>query len=568
MGTGASQIFVENVREADAIINAQSSSGASRIFVEQYTSAIAILRGEADPGQASEIFVERVRQAALILGIDISGFPPQLNSFAWNGIDEVMANTTPQALEIANLWTMLVVFKPTLEFTSTVVEFASQLTGDNLSSIALQTRFTSQEIQIVITDEIITPSVGATKNWAWNGQYQANVWTAAVVRWNGATETISLAVNGVALGDPDLKSADAAVTMGNTPRMCFLGGSRAGASIRQGKGLTIALWDTLLSDAEIAEIYNDGEAGAFDLSVDSGAYVSSASNKHLWRFCNSGGAERGLDEGKAALLIDFDADSTNVDDTNCVPDVPVDVAIPQTQSCDFDGNTEALRTQTVGTLLGVANTWTVGLWVNGRAPTGTDVLFSTLLAAGGDQDKIIVARDETDDRLSLDIETHQLLWNNYFVDDVWVYVVVVWDGSEVFAYKNGVDFGDPDSGLKSPSIGMGDSNPRFIGVGASAEAPSSIAWNGLLSQCQLWRVALTSAEILELYASGNPNSQNLNSNFGNYVSAADLARWWRPGVDPQSMWRDFAAQGFALPVSLFFDVVDIDENDAVSDVPA
>ena len=91
MSTGASRIFVEQVREANAIVQSQASSGASQIFVEKYVNALAILRQDADPGDASRIFVERVREAATILGINISLFEATLTSLDLNGVEDVPA---------------------------------------------------------------------------------------------------------------------------------------------------------------------------------------------------------------------------------------------------------------------------------------------------------------------------------------------------------------------------------------------------------------------------------------------------------------------------------------------
>lgn len=89
---------------------------------------------------------------------------------------------------------------------------------------------------------------------------------------------------------------------------------------------SVAIWSSLLSDAEVTAIYNGGDGYSFDLSTDSGDYVSSANLVHWFRL---GTAADGGREGTTYVVdyvdsggIDMSANDANMADTDIVSTYP------------------------------------------------------------------------------------------------------------------------------------------------------------------------------------------------------------------------------------------------------
>ncbi len=86
----------------------------------------------------------------------------------------------------------------------------------------------------------------------------------------------------------------------------------AGSGGWTGRVHSIALWDDLLSAAEVSAIYNSGDAHDFELDSDSGSYTSSADLVHWWRL--------GLNKidigGDYAGALDLMDNAVNIDQTD------------------------------------------------------------------------------------------------------------------------------------------------------------------------------------------------------------------------------------------------------------
>ncbi len=318
MPTGASQVFVEQVREADAILNSQPSSGADQIFVERYRSALQVLNDETDASQIDQIFVEKVRQAVAILGITI-GFDNQLTSVDLDGTTEFLANLTDNPLGIANAWTVSTVFKfDVFAIGTEVIQVASSITGDNFSNITLRTAGT-QGFEVILSDATGTPSGDFLKQWRWANTGISAIWGNVAVKWDGVD--IFLVINGVDQGTASTKVIDDAIVLADNDRKVFLWASRASSPGIEGNLLYAALWNKVLDDAELLEAWNGGVAGSFNLGADSGNYVSAANLQHWWRTC-ADPLDIGKDSGIASTLIDVLTDAVDITAADCVADVP------------------------------------------------------------------------------------------------------------------------------------------------------------------------------------------------------------------------------------------------------
>ena len=246
-------------------------------------------------------------------------FSPQLESVDLDGSTEFLANTTNNPLGIANAWTLSTVFKfDSFALGEAVITFPSAVAGDSFSSIAMATSGTLG-LLVTVSDATGTPTSSNQKQWRWNDVVSNATWVNVVVKWDGVD--LFMVVNGVDQGAPQTKFSDASITMADTARKVFIWADRSSVPAGAGNFLYAALWDEVLTDAELLEAWNSGVAGAFDLGADSGNYASSANLQHWWRTCEDD-ADIGKDSGIASTLIDVLTNAVDISSADCVADVP------------------------------------------------------------------------------------------------------------------------------------------------------------------------------------------------------------------------------------------------------
>ena len=85
--------------------------------------------------------------------------------------------------------------------------------------------------------------------------------------------------------------------------------------------------------------------------------------------------------------------------------------------------------------------------------------------------------------------------NNYFLNDNWVFVTIVGDGTKVIFYRNGSLF---QNGNNLGTLSEGDST-RTLSVGRVNA--STLWWSGNISQTSIYDIDLTSTEISTIYNS-------------------------------------------------------------------
>ena len=86
-------------------------------------------------------------------------------------------------------------------------------------------------------------------------------------------------------------------------------------------------------------------------------------------------------------------------------------------------------------------------------------------------------------------------YDNYFLDDNWVFVTIVGNGTNVIYYRNGTLF---QNGSNLGTLATGDST-RTLSVGRVTNLSSSFFWSGNISQTSIYDTSLTSTEILTIY---------------------------------------------------------------------
>lgn len=255
------------------------------------------------------------------------------------------------------------------------------------------------------------------------------------------------------------------------------------------------------------------------------------------------------------------------------PDIFAPPAPPfpaQTMSIDFDGVSEAMKA-TGSPTLGIADVWSIGMWLKPSDVGGTHIIFEFGNGFPGQASRIIpLILSGTQLNIfwsnSANTRLNSVVFNAFVTLDTWLHLYFSWNAAgsgAVSVFKDGSPIA-PDSTSLSGPIVMADS-ARSVTVG-NATTPN-ISWEGPIAQLSVWRT-IQDAAIASLYNGGNPNALDLNSGFGSYAGASDLAHWWRLGHQPSpNLGKDYALAGFTPTIDIEASAIGITDADRVADVP-
>ena len=134
-----------------------------------------------------------------------------------------------------------------------------------------------------------------------------DTWVHYVITFGGETGNgangLKLYTQGVDEGPPDSVNLDLAGTYTDGVRRFAL----ANAGSWDGPLYSWAHYDTVLSAAAIAQMYNNGNARDFDLDTDFGGYTNSANLVHYYRLgIGTDESDFGLDRTDTVLELDMD----------------------------------------------------------------------------------------------------------------------------------------------------------------------------------------------------------------------------------------------------------------------
>ncbi len=239
----------------------------------------------------------------------------------------------------------------------------------------------------------------------------------------------------------------------------------------------------------------------------------------------------------------------------------------QTMSIDFDGSTEFFRNSTPQ-VIGIADVWSIGIWYKPSALSGLDSLFEF---NNSDTPSRIIAFFNAAVlnvflRNSADTITSSVTFNGFGVNAAWAYLYLSWNAAGngfPTIFKDGSSV--PPSGSSSGGVLVQADDLRPVGVGTNLSLAAK--FQGVIAQMAVWRT-IQDAAISDLFNGGNPNSLDLNSSFGGYSGAGDLAHWYRLGHEPSpNLGKDFATAGFTPTIDIEVNSVGITDADRVADVP-
>jgi hypothetical protein len=191
-----------------------------------------------------------------------------------------------------------------------------------------------------------------------------------------------------------------------------------------------------------------------------------------------------------------------------------------TYALSFDGVNDYLKTNTIPT---VANSITISAWVKRTGNAGqyagvfgvrnSSQLYGICgdLAFGNNDNKISFRVNEDSSNTSPKKATS----NSALTNNTWTHVVGVADGTKLYLYINGVR--QTSQPTYNGNINNASNNIYFGNQGQSV-----FPFNGQLSNCSRWNIALTQAQVTEIYNQGLPSDLNT------FSGTAPIG-WWQLG---------------------------------------
>lgn len=216
-----------------------------------------------------------------------------------------------------------------------------------------------------------------------------------------------------------------------------------------------------------------------------------------------------------------------------------------TKAISFNGSDENLDYSTEEGI-GIANIWTIGLWVKPANVTGDGKQLMNI-ATTDTVNSIQIIRNFAELQFVLNDSAGTLFknWlttNTYFASGTKIYLGFTWDGTTLKIYKNGVIVDAADINESTDIAGtMTDSNRGVtMGVGKGL---SSAFFEGEISKGSLWSADLPATSLLALHDSGNGYQHDNRAVLGNYTETPSLKHQWALGNDSADIGADYIAIG-------------------------
>jgi len=237
----------------------------------------------------------------------------------------------------------------------------------------------------------------------------------------------------------------------------------------------------------------------------------------------------------------------------------------QTTSIEFNGVDEQMESSTA--TLGIANVWSIMVWMRRRGDANGLANRNTILFLDGDPSNslsISSRGDLTGDpmRIRFTESTGLILLRDFdftqgtFLPfDQWAQVILTWDGTDFTVYGDGVATTPTSSGFNAGSM---TDTTRTVTIGENPNAPFPLS--GFVHSVAIWDADITSA-VAEIYNGGTASTFNLRTASFN----ANLQHWWRLGQDTTDLGKD---SGKGTLIDVDENSTNITSDDIVSESPA
>jgi hypothetical protein len=447
-----------------------------------------------------------------------------------------------------NAWTIMLWFQPDIDAADDYY-FVLHGTGANDNRILLYSQgSTTARIDLYSSTGTLIKRYTST-----SATPHDQIWTQFVFTWDGSTDTLLWYWD--AEDANPTKNTDNSGNQDNNLYQLSVGATTVLSA--NGKFLnmySMAMWNSVLTADEVTAIYNLGDGKDVDLANDSGDYVSSSDLAHWWRF-GEDSSDIGKDYVTESSDFDLMEDASGIDATNVVAGFP-DPDDRLKRSLSMDGFAERMRSLNQNDV-GVNNTFTVAVWCKPNTALA-DYIFD--MNDGANANRMVWYTNGTATTWRCDLyDSTGTLKKNYNKDtlsNTWMLLSATWDGTNLKMYKNGVDV-NPTKTTDNACI-QTDAVDTLV-VGNSYNTNQGMP--GYIHQCMIWSSALTAAELVAVYNSGNGINFDPTSDSGDYASSADLIRWFRFGYLAEDIGKDYAGAAVAA-----IDLMDNAQNIAKVDI--
>ena len=246
-----------------------------------------------------------------------SAFVEQTQSIDFSVGDQFFLSNTAAALGLTKVFSVALWSRiPTVG--GVLPLLAWRRTSGTNDSFIWKSHDTGKNFQFFINDA----DDAADQNLIWgNPAGWWDDWRHTVFTWDGTVSGTKLYIDGV---DDDAANTTNVNLDGDditdSDRKIYVGSDNTGA-FWDGRMFSLAIYNTVITQAEAAAMYNSGDGAAFDLENDSGNYASSASMQHYYRLgFGSDHTDWGEDRGNAA--VQHDMENSSIDGDYTVDDVP------------------------------------------------------------------------------------------------------------------------------------------------------------------------------------------------------------------------------------------------------
>ncbi len=487
-----------------------------------------------------------------------------------SGSSEVLRNNNDSKMGFGNTWSILCIWK----------YFANSLVASELVSIAQTSVGNRILLQCgsgnQITCETRSPANIIIKSYVWatftGPPILPNVWQHTVLTWDGTT--LQLYQNGVATA-PSTLTFDNAGSMDDTARQVAVGGPISGTAGFIGQIHQAAIWNTVLSQAEVTGLYNkSSQWHTLDLRAVMDGYVSFNALMHWWLCGYPGGVGRdfgnspfgAIDISTSALGITEVDDSTtdfpNINEYNRFQDVCL----------DMDGTTERLRSVAAVTI-SIANTWTILAWAKSFRDTTAETVFEIRSSATNTNRIRFQKRgDLANQPVEVEIYdssgtlTRDYTFNSLMPINQWINILATWDGTTLSVWSNGQQI-NPTIATNT-GFGSQTSTTRTIGYGGGSQADQ--LFQGRLHSAAIWNSVLSDSDCAIITNPYYARGLNLTKSGFGFSGTAPL-HWFRAGLAPlisvaNSGFVSDVATG-ATPIPLSAGALNLTVADIFQDAP-
>jgi len=296
----------------------------------------------------------------------------------------------------------------------------------------------------------------------------------------------------------------------------------------------VAIWNSVLTQNEISQIYNSGKA-TLDLSTDSGSYSSSANIQGWWRM--------------------GDEASTRVEDDNAnnlvIPDMRKTFFTGK--SIVYDGSDDWVE---VGDAQLMTTAGTISAWVFVRSGTSVQSIVNKYNAGTGNREFRLTIESDEKPQWNVQSATGSYDSNTTAKSgtalsaNTWNHIVGTFSANNApKLYVNGSLVATASSNIDADGVGNGNS-PIFLGRGINNSSITEKVNAGTkITDVAIWNVELNVDTISSIYNSGEPNNLTLSASYtaGSGVDkSGDLQAYWRMGNGSIDAFSNSSLTGVGL----------------------